>query len=81
MTSAKFLDLKSKNRPRVVLMVMDEITQIKYVDLMTICQICGDGRQPNFIPTKSTTMGIDSILWKFDPKMDRQRRSGRICSN
>ena len=68
-TTVESLNLKSENRPRVILMVNENVTKIGYVNLRselakyvetggTLILCC-------WFPTKSTTWGINALLWEF----------------
>ena len=68
-TTAVGLDLKSKNRPRVVLMVTEDVTKIGFVhlrsELARYVQTGGTLILCCWFAAKSNAMGIDSLLWEF----------------
>ena len=68
-TTVESLDLRSSNRPRVIVMVTEEATTIKHVNLRvalaryvetggTLICCC-------WFPSKSAVMSIDAFLWEF----------------
>ena len=71
-TSAEYLNLKSRNRPSVVLIVTEEITKIHRVGLRSaLAKYVEMGGSLIFccwFATKSTAWGIDGVLWEFNPE-------------